>query len=261
MEWLNLHISTLRTPEFIGSNPVARSTWLCVLAYSVEQENSGRIVGGASWKDRQWQQTCGVTLREVRAADKLLAVDGQDIVVNGYPVAKEAKVRQARGVALAGAMARWGKKGAAVKPAEPDADPMPTGMPDGNAEGKGREGKGRSPAPATAGITTWIRTSTSSHERTQENQQALAGLINRFGAPVVQRIAEQLVFQRGGKIWPDDKDLLAQLVASVAPKAAPIEQLPDDLNELPDDHPMKPKPKKFKTPIPFPVQGEQAVEA
>ena len=152
MEWLNIHISTLRSPEFIGSNPTERATWLCVLGYSVEQENGGKIVGGATWKDRQWQQACGVTLREIRSADKLLKAEGVDLMVNGYPLAKESHVRQARKVAMAGAMARWGND------AETHAEKMPTGietaMPFGNAEGKGREqeGKGTGTAPAPASI-------------------------------------------------------------------------------------------------------------
>lgn len=144
MEWLNIHVSVLRSPEFIGSDPVERATWLCVLGYSVEQENGGRIVGAALWKDRQWQQACGVTAKEVRGADRLLRIDGADILVNGYPTAKESQVRQARSVAYAGAMARWGKN-ADGSNADRHAGKMPTGIADGNAEGKGREqeGKGR----------------------------------------------------------------------------------------------------------------------
>lgn len=141
MEWLNIHVSVLRSPEFIGSDPIERATWLCVLGYSVEQENGGRIVGAALWKDRQWQQACGVTAKEVRGSDRLLRADGNDILVNGYPTAKESQVRQARSVAYAGAMARWGKNGTGSN-ADRHAEKMPTGMPDGNAEGKGREGKG-----------------------------------------------------------------------------------------------------------------------
>lgn len=97
MDWLNLHIPThIRHPAFIGSSPAERGTWLCVLAYGVEIECGGRLTGAANWKDRQWQQACGVTLREVRAADRLLRVDGHDVVINGYPSAKETEVQQKR---------------------------------------------------------------------------------------------------------------------------------------------------------------------
>lgn len=140
MDWLNLHIpSVLRSPEYVGSSPAERGTWLCVMAYACSIECGGRLVGAALWKDRQWQQTCGVTLREVRSTARLLMIDGDDVVVNGYPVAKEAKVKQARGVGMAGAMARWGN---ADRHAVEHAETMPTGMPVANAEGEG-EGEGK----------------------------------------------------------------------------------------------------------------------
>lgn len=102
MEWLNIHIPILRAPEYIGSEPSARAAWLNVLAYCCEQENGGKILGGASWKDRQWQQTCGVTLAEVNEAHPLLSIVGSDVIVWKYPVEKEELVRERR---------EWGKKG------------------------------------------------------------------------------------------------------------------------------------------------------
>lgn len=105
MNWLNLQTSTLRAPEYIGSEPVARATWLNVLAYCCEQENGGRIVGGAAWKDRQWQQTCGVTLAEVQGATLLIYRDGDDLIVWNYPADKEVAVIAKR---------EGGKRGGAV---------------------------------------------------------------------------------------------------------------------------------------------------
>jgi len=96
MKWLNLEISTLRSPEFIGSAPTERATWLCVLAYCVELENGGRMVGAAQWKDRQWQQACGVTLKEVKQSTKLLAFDDDDLLVSFYPINKESEVQKMR---------------------------------------------------------------------------------------------------------------------------------------------------------------------
>jgi hypothetical protein len=145
MDWINLHIPTvIRSPEYVGSSPAERGTWLCVLAYACEIESGGRLPGASTWKDRQWQQACGVTLREVRAASRLLRFDGQDLIVNGYPVAKQRQVQQARGVGMAGAMARWGKRDADRNHGGMPTgigETMPTGMPTGNAEGEG-EGEG-----------------------------------------------------------------------------------------------------------------------
>lgn len=96
MRWINTDVGTLRAPEFIGSTPAERGTWFCVLGYSVEQENGGRIKNAIEWKDRQWQQTAGVTLREVRAADQLLKWDADDLIVMFYPVEKENEVKAKR---------------------------------------------------------------------------------------------------------------------------------------------------------------------
>lgn len=96
MNWLNLRLTVLRSAEYIGCEPTARATWLNVLAYSAEQENGGRIAGARRWKDRQWQQTCGVTLAEVEGSNPLLLWDGDDLIVWGYPAEKEAEVQAKR---------------------------------------------------------------------------------------------------------------------------------------------------------------------
>jgi hypothetical protein len=152
MEWLNLHIpSVIRSPEFIGSSPVERATWLCVHAYAAEIECGGKLIGALMWKDRQWQQACGVTRREVLQAHKLLRVEGEDIVVNGYSTAKEAEVKAKRTGAKAGAMARWHKdaSGNAIGIKKPYASRDAEGEEEGEEEGKG-EGELRDAMPKAA---------------------------------------------------------------------------------------------------------------
>jgi len=106
MNYLNLNISTLRAPEFLGSDPVARATWLCVVGYCIDQENNGRIAACKGWKDRQWQQTCGVTLDEVNASVPLLAWDGDDLTVWRYPLAHQAKCETNRANGKAGGLSK-----------------------------------------------------------------------------------------------------------------------------------------------------------
>jgi len=96
MIYLNLKTSTLRAPEYIGSEPTQRGTWLNLLCYCCEQENGGVIDGCAGWKDRQWQQTAGVTLAEVREDCDLWKWDGEALVVTFYPSDKEAEVQARR---------------------------------------------------------------------------------------------------------------------------------------------------------------------
>ena len=99
MDWLNLHTSTLDSPAFVGSAPVERSTWLCLLRFCIGQENGGRITGGRRWKDRQWQQLARVTLREITLKSELWKWDGEDLIVTFYPLEKEAQVMEKRKVA------------------------------------------------------------------------------------------------------------------------------------------------------------------
>jgi hypothetical protein len=96
MNWINIHTDLLRSPEYIGAEPVERATWFALLAWCCSQENSGRIEGGASWSDRKWQQLCGVTRDEVHMPSELYRVDGDDIIVEHYPEDKEAEVRGKR---------------------------------------------------------------------------------------------------------------------------------------------------------------------
>jgi hypothetical protein len=262
MEWLNIHISTLRSPEFIGSDPTERATWLCVLGYSVEQENGGRMTGAALWKDRQWQQACGVTLREVRGAYRLLKADGDDILVNGYPTAKEKQVRQARSVALAGAMARWGN-------ADRHAETMPVGMPDGNAEGKGREqeGKGtgreRHPAPIEPTIDPQeqdlftgidkpaapkpfkpklglmeLRTIPHINTKFSDDHATWLDCLNDVGVEVLARAAKELKLA-GAQLYASvvtsrAYEIQSEIAEASKPKPVPW---PDDLTTVTPDHP------------------------
>jgi hypothetical protein len=96
MKYLNIYLPDLHSAPYIGSEPRERAAWLSVLGYCCEQENGGRIVGCRAWKDRQWQQTCGVTLKEVESASNLLVWDGQDLTVVFYPIDSERVVQAKR---------------------------------------------------------------------------------------------------------------------------------------------------------------------
>ena len=99
--------SKLRAPSFIAATTTERATWLSVVCYCVEQENGGRIIGASQWKDRQWQQTCGVTAREVKQSVHLFTWDGNDLVVWNYPVDSEMEVKAKRMGGRVGNERRW----------------------------------------------------------------------------------------------------------------------------------------------------------
>lgn len=159
MEWLNLRTSTLHAPEYIGCDPRARATWVNVMLWCAQQENGGRIEQALGWKDRQWQQTCGVSLREVNAAKPLLSWNGDTLIVWNYPTDKEKTVRERRETGRIG-----GLKSGAVRSTKSEAPPeggaKQTGEPNGEAnastegkgigkeeEGKGKEGAASAPPP------------------------------------------------------------------------------------------------------------------
>lgn len=145
MEWINLRVATIRQSEYVGSEPISRATWFNVLAYCIEQENDGVIPGAAQWRDRQWQQACGVMAKEVRDATPLLHFVGDDLHVWHYPSEKQDEVQARREAGRKGGQRsgriRAKQKGstASSKPEAPvEADPKQN-----RTEWNGTEGNGR----------------------------------------------------------------------------------------------------------------------
>jgi hypothetical protein len=147
MNWLNIHTDTLRSSEFLGAEPLERATWLALLGWCATQENSGVIGGAKEWTDRRWQQTCGVTKHEAETTSDLYYFEGDSLVVNYYPVEKQAEVVAKREAGKRGGRPR--------KPLQTQGE-KPSGKPCGlgelnlegelskseaETEGKGREGK------------------------------------------------------------------------------------------------------------------------
>lgn len=99
MNYLNLPIEVLFSPEVLGANPTERSTWLMLLAYCVSQENSGTILGVGEWKDRKTQQILRLTNRELRANTPLWTWQGPDLHVTFYPIDKQQIVQRKRHIA------------------------------------------------------------------------------------------------------------------------------------------------------------------
>jgi hypothetical protein len=154
VRWINTEVGTLRAKEFIDSSVAARGTWFSVLGWCIEQENTGCIKDAASWTDRQWIMTCGVTLREVRAASLLLRWEGDDLFVLFYPVDKELEVQAKRLAGQAGGLAS-GK----ARSKQQRSTASSTACDSASTEGNGKEGNGkedsssRSPSSNGASLT------------------------------------------------------------------------------------------------------------
>jgi hypothetical protein len=96
MNWLNIETTTLDSEAFVGSDPTARATWLCLLRFCAGQENGGKITACKSWPDRKWQQLARVTKAEVEAVSALWSWDGEDLTVWSYPTDKQHEVQHRR---------------------------------------------------------------------------------------------------------------------------------------------------------------------
>ena len=143
MNWLNIHTDTLRSEEYLGADPVERATWLSLLGWCATQENGGLIKDAIEWKDRKWQQVCGITKAEVEIESELYAFNKRDLLVRYYPGESEAAVIAKR---LAG------KKGGRPRKALKTEGKKPHGLENQNhdpelskrevkTKGKEREGK------------------------------------------------------------------------------------------------------------------------
>lgn len=152
MEWLNIHASFLDSEAFIGSEPIDRATWICLLRYCAGQENGGVITDADSWSDRKWQQLVRVTSREVHRPSALWKWQDGALIVVAYPSDKEELVRQRRENARKNG--RTGGRPTAIRKetdnqTKEQTQQEPTLVFFDKAEGNGREGKGNSlPAPA-----------------------------------------------------------------------------------------------------------------
>jgi len=147
VNWLNIELPTLRSEEFLGSEPVERATWLCLMAYCADQENSGVIKGCNEWSDRKLQQIIGVTAEEIRATSDLWSWTGNNLRLWGYPVDKEEEIKACREAGRKGGRPKKSaseksdsKPGGSLKQNPPVIADQNPGVPN-RLNGKERKGK------------------------------------------------------------------------------------------------------------------------
>lgn len=155
MYWINLHSSTLDSPEFVGAEPHQRSTWICLLRFCCGQENAGRISGAASWSDRRWQQLVRITLKEIRSRSELWRFDGEDLLVNFYPIKKENEIKAKRKAGQETVAKRWETQQTPHRSADSSANSSAISSTpkeqdtEGERKGKGKEGEGEESSALT----------------------------------------------------------------------------------------------------------------
>ena len=141
MRWLNLHADMADDPAWTDAGPEARGIWLSCVLVAIQDEKGGVIPGAAGWSDRTWLKKAAITLEDVRKAEPLVRIVGQDVVVWNYPLEQERKCKQNR---------KDGEKGGRPKatvgvdrkeapPFNPPVNPPvnPGGNRNGNGNGNG----------------------------------------------------------------------------------------------------------------------------
>jgi len=143
MNWLNIHTDTLRSEEYLGADPVERATWLSLLGWCATQENGGLIKDAREWKDRKWQQVCGITKSEVETASELYEFMNRDLLVRYYPGESEAAVIAKRLAGKKGGRPRKALKTEGGKPYGLEKENHGPQVSKREAITKGKERKGK----------------------------------------------------------------------------------------------------------------------
>jgi hypothetical protein len=136
MNWLNIEIKTLCSEEFLGSEPLDRATWLCLMRYCAQHENGGTIKDCEAWGDRKWMQLVGITTQEVCRDSELWNWDKKDLIVWAYPIEQQKAVEAKREAGK-----RFGK-GKQTK-SNKDSDSSANSLAKGNSKGIVKESKGK----------------------------------------------------------------------------------------------------------------------
>lgn len=108
MQWLNLSVSDLASPTVRRSDMQDRGVWITLLAYCVQQENSGRIAGAQAWTEWDCLQVLGIPAAMLEGTHTLWHYENGDLLVYSYPAAKQKEVTDKRRAARRGNRIRWG---------------------------------------------------------------------------------------------------------------------------------------------------------
>lgn len=209
MNWLNIETATLDSEEFVGSDPVARATWLCLLRYCAGQENGGIIAGCGQWADRKWQQIVRVTEDEVSAPSALWTWEGEDLHLWAYPTEKEAIVQTKREAGARGGRSRTEAKAEAARANGAKHNPSRTQAPDpsttqAETQRKGKEGKGKEGEEnMLVEVPTDAQAIYQAYPRKQGRQDAMKAIERALHACPAERLLERTkAYAAAVALWP-----------------------------------------------------------
>lgn len=206
MEYLNLHVSTLDSVAFIGSEPVDQATWLKLQRYCIGQENSGIIAACKDWKDRKCQQLLRITRAQMLRECDLWEWKGNDLHLYGYPLEQEAKVIKKRGIARTNGQ-QGGRPPANQPETDIGSDIGSDSEPESESVKEGKEKEGN-------GITTTARMAEqliAAYARPSLDRPALeaahAALRRHQAIPFAEILAAVQAVTAAVRDWPEDERL------------------------------------------------------
>jgi hypothetical protein len=102
MDYLKFSQQLFRAPEFIGATSAQNGVFIKLCAYCALNENGGVLHGAAHWTERKWMGTCFVSLEEVQDETELWHIEGDDVIVDLYPLEAEEALRDFRALGAKG---------------------------------------------------------------------------------------------------------------------------------------------------------------
>lgn len=145
MEYINLTITQLGVEAYRRSSLTDRGVWLTLLGYCVQQENGGRIAGVARWDEWDCLQVLGIPQRELDGEHRLWKFDGDDLLVEFYPLAKQREVQAKRRAGRRGGISSWEARAEHAESRDDSkaaSSASSTASTEGNEKGKGKEEEG-----------------------------------------------------------------------------------------------------------------------
>lgn len=109
MNYLNIEIALLRSPEFSGAEPHHQAVWLKLLAYCADQETGGMIRDARKWKPFQWQYI-GIDPAFLEEECPLWRIEVGHLRVWGYPIKQQQEMQKKRKGGKLGNSRRWNDK-------------------------------------------------------------------------------------------------------------------------------------------------------
>ena len=96
MDYLNLYLPELESPDFLTATTEQLATWLYLVAYCARQENGGKITGCRKWEPQHWERIVRINANTVHDETALWSWADDSLCVRFYPLRQEDKCRANR---------------------------------------------------------------------------------------------------------------------------------------------------------------------